>query len=152
MKTIELTDGGILLIDDVFLPHDLADRDFVDLRDYCAWEQKPSMFGHMQPRLTASYGDEGVTYRYSGALNGKVKLEASVSSQDGKVRLWKDRKEDAPLDAESPYWFEIRLVDDGKPTKAIPLKDSYFEMQLPKVFFEGNLKTITMNWIDFYRN
>ena len=27
------------------------------------------MFGHLQPRLTASYGDEGVTYRYSGTVN-----------------------------------------------------------------------------------
>ena len=33
------------------------------------WEQKPGVFGHMQPRLTASYGDEGVSYRYSGTVN-----------------------------------------------------------------------------------
>src|SRR5690606_6632792 len=85
--------------------------------------------------------------------NDKVKLEASVSRQDGKVRLWKDGKEDAPLDAKSSLWMEIRRVgDDGKPAKAIPLKDGYFEMQLPKGFFEGNPKTLTMNWIDFYRN
>lgn len=85
--------------------------------------------------------------------NDKVKLEASVSSQDGKVRLWKDGKDESPLDAKSSLWMEIRMVgDDGKPTEAIPLKDGYFEMQLPKVFFEGNPRTITMNWIDFYRN
>ena len=41
---------------------------------------------------------------------------------------------------------------DGKPAKAIPLKDGCFEMALPKAFFEGNPKTITMGWIDFYRN
>ena len=52
-----------------FLPTDLADRYFVELRDHCAWEQKPGVFGHMQPRLTASYGDAGVTYRYSGTEN-----------------------------------------------------------------------------------
>ena len=69
MKTIELTDGGKLLFDDAFLPPDLADWAFVDLRDHGAWEQKPGVFGHMQPRLTASYGDEGVTYRYSGTVN-----------------------------------------------------------------------------------
>jgi hypothetical protein len=85
--------------------------------------------------------------------NGKVKLEASVSSQDGKVRLWKDGKEDTPLDAQSPYWMVIRMVgSDGKPTKTIPLKDGYFEMQLPKAVFEGNPKSITVNWIDFYKN
>ena len=69
MDTIELTDGGLLLYDEAFLPPDLADRYFVELRDQCAWEQKPGIFGHMQPRLTASYGEAGVTYRYSGTEN-----------------------------------------------------------------------------------
>jgi len=69
MKTIELSGGGILLYDDAFLPPDLADRYFVELRDQCAWEQKPGIFGHMQPRLIASYGDAGISYRYSGVDN-----------------------------------------------------------------------------------
>jgi hypothetical protein len=85
--------------------------------------------------------------------NDKVKLESSLSSQDGKVRLWKDGKEETPLDATSPYWTEIQMVgSDCKPAKTIPLKDGYFELQLPKAFFEGNPKSITLNWIDFYRN
>ncbi len=89
------------------------------------------------------------------ASNGKVTLDAAVSSHDDKqrVRLWKDGKEDCPLDAKSPFWMEIRMVGgDGKPAKNIPLKDGYFEMQLPKAFFEGNPKAFTVNWIDFYRN
>ena len=89
------------------------------------------------------------------ASNGKVRLDAAMSNQDGKVkvRLWKDGKEDAPLDKKSPFWMEIRMVGvDGKPAKAIPLKDGYFEMALPKAFFEGQPKSITVNWIDFYRN
>ena len=69
METIQLTDGGLLLFDSAFLPPDLADRYFAELRDHCVWEQKPGVFGHMQPRLTASYGDQGVTYRYSGTEN-----------------------------------------------------------------------------------
>ena len=85
--------------------------------------------------------------------NDKVKLEASVSSQDSKVRLWKDGKEDTPLDAKCPYWMEIQVVgSDGKPAKPIPLKDGYFELQLPKSIIEGNPKSITLTWIDFYRN
>ena len=85
--------------------------------------------------------------------NGKVKLEASASLQEGKVRVWKDGKEDAPLDAKSLYWMEIRMIGgDGKPAKAIPLKNGYFEMTLPKALFEGQPKSITVNWIDFYRN
>ena len=65
METIKLTDGGVLLYDEAFLPPDLADRYFAALRDTVVWTQKPGVFGHMQPRLTASYGDEGVTYRWS---------------------------------------------------------------------------------------
>ena len=69
--------------------------------------------------------------------NGKVTIEAAVSSQDGKVRIWKDGKENSPLDAKSPYWTEIRMFgDDGKPTTIIPVKDGYFEIQLPKALFE----------------
>ena len=84
--------------------------------------------------------------------NGKVTLDSAVSSQDGNVRLWKDGKEDSPLDSKSPYWTEIRMFgDDGKPMNTIPLKDGYFEMLLPKAFFEDNPKSITLNWIDFYR-
>lgn len=69
LRTIQLTDGGILLYDESFLPSELSDRYFVELRDKCVWEQKPGVFGHMQPRLTASYGDERMTYRYSGTVN-----------------------------------------------------------------------------------
>lgn len=84
--------------------------------------------------------------------NGKVKLDGSVSSKNGKVRLWKDGKEDASLDAKSPLWMEIHSVGgDGKPAQEIPLKDGYFEMVLPQAFFEGNPKKITVAWIDFYR-
>lgn len=54
------------------------------------------MFGHMQPRLTASYGDEGVTYRYSGTMNValprtptlleiKRKIEAVQGQNDAEV-------------------------------------------------------------------
>lgn len=87
------------------------------------------------------------------ASTDKLKLEASVSSHDGSVRLWKDGKEDSSLDSESPYWMEIKALDnEDEPTKASPLKDGVFEMQLPKKFFEGNPKWLKVEWIDFYRN
>jgi len=69
LQTVELTDGGILLYDEKFLPSELADRYFSELRDQIAWEQKPGIFGHMQPRLIASYGEPGIVYRYSGRDN-----------------------------------------------------------------------------------
>jgi len=69
MDKIELRDGGILLYDETFLPPILADDYFTELLEQCQWEQMPAIFGHMQPRLTASYGDFGVTYKYSGTVN-----------------------------------------------------------------------------------
>jgi len=84
--------------------------------------------------------------------NGKITLEAAVSSQDRTVRLWENDKEDSPLDSLSQYWTEIRLIGkDGKPTKGVPSDDGYFEMQLPGALLEGNPKSITINWIDCYR-
>lgn len=84
--------------------------------------------------------------------NGKITHEAAVSSQDGTVRLWENDKENSPLDSLSQYWTEIRLIGkDGKPTKGAPSDDGYFEMQLPGALLEGNPKSITINWIDFYR-
>jgi hypothetical protein len=89
------------------------------------------------------------------ASNGKATLGAAVSMQEGKkqVRLWEDGKEDAPLDEKSPLWAVIRIVGgDGKPAKALPLKGGYFEITLPRAFFEGNPRSVTLTWIDFYRN
>ncbi len=84
--------------------------------------------------------------------NGKVTLEAAVTSQDGQVRLWMDGKEDSLLDSKSPYWTEIRMIGkDGKTETKIPLEEGYFEIQLPKALFEDNPKAITISWIDFYR-
>jgi hypothetical protein len=88
------------------------------------------------------------------ASNGKVTLDATVSIEEGKTKMsiWKDGKEDAPLDEKSPFWMAIHIVGgDGKPAKELPLKDGYFEMTLPKAIFEGTPKSITLNWIDFYR-
>ncbi len=67
-QTIQLADGGVLLFDREFLRNDQADRYFTELREACLWEQKPGIFGYMQPRLISTYGNEGVSYKYSGAI------------------------------------------------------------------------------------
>lgn len=69
MEKIELLDGGFMLVDYDFVSSEDGDRYFVALRDQCVWEQKPGIFGHLQPRLIASYGDPGIEYRYSGVNN-----------------------------------------------------------------------------------
>jgi hypothetical protein len=86
---------------------------------------------------------------------GKLSLSAAVAVREGKaeVRLWKDDKEDAPLDEKSPCWMDVRVLDkDGKPAREVPLKGGYFEITLPAVLFNDNPKSITLSWIDFYRN
>ena len=86
--------------------------------------------------------------------NGKVKLHVAVSSQDGKlrVRLWKDDKEAEQLDQKSPYWMDIRIIGaDGKPAQELPLKDGHFAMILPKAFLKGSPKSLSVQWIDFFR-
>jgi hypothetical protein len=88
------------------------------------------------------------------ASNGTATLDAAVSLQEGRtrVRIWKDGKENSPLDEHSPFWMDIHIVGgDGRPARELPLKDGYFEVTLPRVFFEGSPRSITLNWIDFYR-
>jgi hypothetical protein len=88
------------------------------------------------------------------ASNGKVTVDAAVSIREGKaeVRVWKDGKEEAPLDAKDPLWMDVRILgDNGKPAKELPLTRGHFEIVLPKALFEGNPKSITVSWIDFYR-
>jgi alkylated DNA repair dioxygenase AlkB len=91
VKTIKLTDGGLLLYEDAFLPSELADHYFSELRDDCAWEQKPGVFGHRQPRLTASYGDDGVTYRYSGTVNVSLPWMSTLLEIKRKIEAVKGR-------------------------------------------------------------
>lgn len=90
--------------------------------------------------------------------NGKTRLEGSVSSQDGTARVWKDGQEDKPLDVKNPYWLAVRRLDRagkptaGKPTTGNAAADGSFELRLPPAFLKENPATITVNWIDFFRN
>lgn len=69
MQTFELADGGLLLYQEGFLPSPEADRYLSELLASTKWEQKAAAFGYRQPRLTASFGDAGLCYRYSRTLN-----------------------------------------------------------------------------------
>jgi hypothetical protein len=121
--------------------------------------KSPSGISEATIERTASRWPETMTLRlYLNALehfevsNGKTAISAAVSSHDGKVRVWKDGKENAQLDEKSPFWLEIRPIGgDGKPTEKISPKNGYFEVKLPKALFEGNPKSITSHWIDAYR-
>jgi parallel beta-helix repeat protein len=59
-----------------------------------------------------------------------------------------DGKRVADLKTDSPYYSEVRIVGG---VKQIPLQDGYFEIPLPAKLLEGNPVTISLEWIDFYR-
>jgi hypothetical protein len=51
-----------------------------------------------------------------------------------------------------PLRMAVRIRGgDGNPAQERPLKDGYFEMTLPRAFFEDSPKSVTLNWIDFCR-
>jgi hypothetical protein len=86
------------------------------------------------------------------ASNGQTTLSAAASAQNASVRVWQDGKEDQPLDNKSRYWMAIRAFGgNGKPTNTTVLKDGYFEIRLPRALFDGDPKSITLDWIDFLR-
>lgn len=87
--------------------------------------------------------------------NGKSMLSVSVSSHADRrrIRVWKDDMEASPLESKDQLWIDVRILDENsKPTENLPLKNGYFELQMPKAFFEENPRSITLHWIDFYRN
>jgi hypothetical protein len=83
---------------------------------------------------------------------GMVTLDAEVSGHEvpPKVRSWKDGEEKEELTEKSPFWMDIRILGGDTPP-VIPLKRGYFEITLPEAFFDGNPKSISVQWIDFYR-
>jgi hypothetical protein len=87
--------------------------------------------------------------------NGKATLSASVASSGNHktiLSLSAGRKDEFPIERSSPYWTEIRILDDqAHPAKEIPLKEGMFELSLPQALFASNPPTITLDWIDFYR-
>lgn len=88
------------------------------------------------------------------ANSGTVSIAGSVQSHTGYlVSLTVDKKKmEDPKDPKSAYFMDFKMVGQGgKPATAIPLKGGYFEMKLPKPFFDGNPKSVTLSWIDFYR-
>ena len=90
-----------------------------------------------------------------GVSNGKIELHASVLSHSRNPTLLSVKEGDAVKKPEkgSAYWTEIQTFDaKGKPVQGLPEEGGYFEIQLPAAFFEAKPKSLTIGWIDFYRN
>ena len=88
------------------------------------------------------------------AINGgSVTLKASVLSHSGHRRLLHvvEDGEEKAVEEGCPYWTEIGAFDaKGKQVQGLPGQNGHFEMILPKVLMEA--RSLTINWIDFYRN
>jgi len=69
VQMLKLRDGGLLTLASGFLPASTADRYLTELTTLVAWEQQSGIFGNLQPRLTAAYGEPGLIYQYSGTRN-----------------------------------------------------------------------------------
>jgi SAM-dependent methyltransferase len=87
--------------------------------------------------------------------NGRVDLRASVLSHSGNPRLLTVKAEDGDKKVEqgSDYWTEVRAFDaKGKPVEGLPGEGGYFELELPSALLDGPPRSLTIDWIDFYRN
>ena len=65
----------------------------------------------------------------------------SVGAPDGDER---------PIAPGSPFWVAIRIVPD-QATPYVPIEVEYFEITLPDDFLQGEHRSFSIRWIDFYR-
>jgi hypothetical protein len=82
--------------------------------------------------------------------SGTTKLTASVASHgDHAQRLSVDHQgTEREVQPGNPLWTAVKVIGSaGK----LPLDDGYFELALPAALLRDQPKTITLNWIDFYR-
>ncbi len=81
MGSIEFAPDGWIRLWADFLAPDEAERVFNELADGLKWEQLAiRMFGRMvnQPRLTAFYGEKGVSYQYSGLRFSAIEWTGAI--------------------------------------------------------------------------
>ena len=86
--------------------------------------------------------------------NGKVKLDAAVSIQAGKPKAHLEGRQgrrsagrEEPVLGRHPHRRRRRQAGPGD-----PVEGWLFRGDAAEGMFEGNSKTITVGWIDFYRN
>ncbi|NDD99628.1 alpha-ketoglutarate-dependent dioxygenase AlkB [bacterium] len=85
MAKYELADGGMLIYVKSFLSSKVAFEYFDEIKNYSSWAQRKGVFGHMQPRLTAAYGDTGISYTYSGTNNNALPWTSTLLEIKQKV-------------------------------------------------------------------
>jgi hypothetical protein len=92
--------------------------------------------------------------RMSG--DGGTTVRVSVVSHSGNPRFLHlqrgDQREGPELAKGDPGWTDVRAVDaKGKPADGPPGEGGWFELVVPKVLLSDESKTLTLDWIDYYR-
>jgi alkylated DNA repair dioxygenase AlkB len=102
MTTNLLPKDGEALLFEVFFDREESDRLYNSLQANIQWKQEPiKIFGKeiMQPRLTAWYGDAGISYTYSG-----ITMQPTPWSND--LKFIKER-----VEQESEHTFNSALLN-----------------------------------------
>ena len=64
----------------------------------------------------------------------------------------KQKTTEKQLAPNDPLWTDIVVMDAaGKQTNGLPTGDGYFELILPPALLKDQPRSITLEWIDFYR-
>ncbi|AUX47190.1 DNA methylase [Sorangium cellulosum] len=108
-----LVEGGWFALLDPWLPRAEAEALFEALRDGVAWRQdKIKLFGneHLQPRLSAWYGDPGAVYTYSGLTLAPEPWSAPLAALKARVEATcAELPEVEPSRASSPAFNSVLL-------------------------------------------
>lgn len=134
-----------------------GDRAVIDVRS-------ESGIGGLRAELTEGEWPEEVVIRLH--LKGLERLEVgfseymvitSVSSTDEPAPLptvytisaFNEAK--TMTQADSGYYPTIQIVPEEGSQPAIPLQNGYFQIGMPRNFYQGDVEAFTLQWIDFYR-
>jgi hypothetical protein len=85
---------------------------------------------------------------------GDTVLGAAVSVRDGRMtqRSWLGMSEQQELAKDDSCRVEVHAQDaQGRPANQLPLEGGLFEVEVPEAVFRENPTSITLEWIDFYR-
>ncbi len=85
---------------------------------------------------------------------GDTVLGAAVGLTEGRMtqRSWRGASEERELADNDPWRVKVRAVDaQGRPATKVPLEDGLLEVEFPEAMLRENPRSITLEWIDFYR-
>jgi hypothetical protein len=80
-------------------------------------------------------------------------IAAAVSSGDSRSVVQSIELPDGgtrPIASDSSFWLDVQVVS-AQATPAIPLRQGYFEIRLPKGLLDDRRRSFAIRWIDFYR-